>query len=556
MRRLVSTLLVIFLSVTCGTGLATAGGIPMPFRVGGTVTLDGTAITQANDDGLVLDVTQKNGSPYTDANGKHPEDQDGLSTGNWYLIDIPTHDATEQPGGATPGEDAAIHVTLKGTVYSVVNPPGGLFKVGASGTNQQIDVTAQSTPGPSITVVTPNGGEAWQAGTLHNIQWTYTGDPGSTVKIELLKAGAVQSTITTGTAVGTGGSGSYPWTIESAQILGTDYRIKISSTSIAGCSDTSDNDFAIIQAPVELPNLTPYKPGTWSGKIVVAKTTDTFTEDSPLYATDNLYVAAAVMNNGAKLVGEFRVKFFVDDQEKGSWLWTSGLDENHYWYFYNLSLGTLGAGTHSLKLIADSEGAIAEEDESDNQYTRSITILGTCALTVTSPNGGESWQAGTEHAIQWSYTGDPGAAVKIQLLKAGKATKTIATSTSIGADGSGSFTWNIPAGLAPATDYKIKVSSTTQTSCQDSSNKVFSIISDDALPLTSGKSVNGSVQEGAWKHYKISAPASSAQFKVTLTNVTGDPELLVKKNAKPTSHYDYDSASKHFGKRPRVHHHG
>jgi hypothetical protein len=77
-------------------------------------------------------------------------------------------------------------------------------------------------------------------------------------------------------------------------------------------------------------------------------------------------------------------------------------------------------------------------------------------ITVVAPNGGESWEAGTEHAIQWSYTGDPGAAVKIQLLKAGKATKSIATSTPIGADGSGSLAWNIPADLAPATDYKIK----------------------------------------------------------------------------------------------------
>ncbi len=523
----------------------------MPFRIGGTVTLDGTPLTQANDDGLLVEVTKADGSPYTDATGKHPEDKDGLSAAHWYLIDIPIKDAAEQPGGATPGEEAALHVTLNGAVYSVVSPAGGLFAVGESGTNQQINVAAQSTPVAALTVVTPNGGESWQADTTHTIQWTYIGDPGATVKIELLKAGAVQSTITAGTAAGSGGSGSYPWAIPDSQTLGTDYRIRISSTTVAGCTDTSDSDFAITQAPADLPNLRPFKPSVWSGKIVVAKTTDTFTEDSPLYPSDNLYVAGAVINNGTNLVGEFRVKFFVDDEEKGSWLWTAGLASNYYWYFYNLPLGTLSAGTHSLKVVADSEGAIAEADESDNEFTRDITILDTCTLTVVSPNGGENWEAGTQHAIQWSYTGDPGAAVKIRLLQAGKVVKTIAASTPIGASGSGSFTWKVPAGLAPADNYKVKVNSTTQTSCQDSSNKVFSVFDgQDVLSLASGKSVSGSVQEGAMKYYRISAPASSAQFKVKLTNITGDPELLVRKNSKPRSELDYDAASKHLGKQP------
>ena len=137
--------------------------------------------------------------------------------------------------------------------------------------------------------------------------------------------------------MGTGGSGSYPWTESKAlNHSALDHRIKISSTSVAGCSDTSDNNFAIVQAPAGLPDLTPYKPSAWSGKIVVAKTTDTFTEDSPLYATDNLSVAAAVINNGAKLVGQFRVKFFVDDQKRAAGSRATELDENYYWYFYNL----------------------------------------------------------------------------------------------------------------------------------------------------------------------------------------------------------------------------
>ena len=39
-------------------------------------------------------------------------------------------------------------------------------------------------PPASITVTAPNGGENWQQGSSPLIQWSYTGDVGSTVRIE------------------------------------------------------------------------------------------------------------------------------------------------------------------------------------------------------------------------------------------------------------------------------------------------------------------------------------------------------------------------------------
>ena len=72
------------------------------------------------------------------------------------------------------------------------------------------------TPPPitsSITVTSPNGGETWQRGTSHKVNWSYTGSPGSTVKIVLLKADAEVGTINASTSVGSGGLGSYTWAI-------------------------------------------------------------------------------------------------------------------------------------------------------------------------------------------------------------------------------------------------------------------------------------------------------------------------------------------------------
>jgi YD repeat-containing protein len=96
-----------------------------------------------------------------------------------------------------------------------------------------------------ITVVSPNGGESWKRNSTHAITWSYTGNPGSYVKIELLKGGAVNRVITSSTSIGSGGSGSYNWRIPSNQTQGSDYKIRVTSTSNGSYTDTSNNNFSI-----------------------------------------------------------------------------------------------------------------------------------------------------------------------------------------------------------------------------------------------------------------------------------------------------------------------
>jgi hypothetical protein len=99
--------------------------------------------------------------------------------------------------------------------------------------------------GAPVTVAVPNGGQNWKRGTTQTITWSYTGSPGSKVKIELLKGTAVNRVINASTSIGSAGSGSYPWTILSNQVVGTDYKIRINSTSNAAYTDKSDVNFTI-----------------------------------------------------------------------------------------------------------------------------------------------------------------------------------------------------------------------------------------------------------------------------------------------------------------------
>jgi len=98
-----------------------------------------------------------------------------------------------------------------------------------------------------ITVTSPNGGETYYTGKHPDDQWTYTEDPGTELKIQLLKGKTVKRTLTANVPVGSAGSGSYVWTIPSNLVYGGDYKIRVSSKNNK-IKDGSDSDFVITPA--------------------------------------------------------------------------------------------------------------------------------------------------------------------------------------------------------------------------------------------------------------------------------------------------------------------
>src|SRR5690606_11884962 len=99
---------------------------------------------------------------------------------------------------------------------------------------------------PPLTVLSPNGGEEWEQGSTQTIRWDYIGEPGPAVKIEALRGDTVLAVITPGTPAGTGGAGLLNLTLPRNAPLGTTYRLRISSTSNALYTDTSDAPFAVV----------------------------------------------------------------------------------------------------------------------------------------------------------------------------------------------------------------------------------------------------------------------------------------------------------------------
>jgi hypothetical protein len=110
---------------------------------------------------------------------------------------------------------------------------------------QTFTVTQSGAQGSGLSVLSPNGGENWKVGTTQIINWSYSGNPGNSIKIELLKGGTVNRTIAYRISIGSGGNGSYSWRIPKFQAQGSDYKTRITSLSNSSYSDTSNNPFTI-----------------------------------------------------------------------------------------------------------------------------------------------------------------------------------------------------------------------------------------------------------------------------------------------------------------------
>ncbi len=157
-------------------------------------------------------------------------------------------------------------------------------------------------------------------------------------------------------------------------------------------SNEFDNEYTkfITVVPAGQPNLTPFQPSGWSDKIVVSNVTGTHSDGGSFSPTDTLFVDWAVINNGTVATPAiFHTRLFVDGVEKGNWFTNPPLDTNFFAFVEDFSIGSLSAGSHTLRIVVDVLNEVAESSEFDNEYTKSTTVSvqGQPNLTPFQPNG-------------------------------------------------------------------------------------------------------------------------------------------------------------------------
>lgn len=167
-------------------------------------------------------------------------------------VDRAGHDFHLQ--AASPAVDSGTDLGFTRDYDGVSAPQRGGFDAGAF-----------ELPAPTVTVTVPNGGETYVTGQTVPIAWTYAGDLGANVEIELLQ-GATSTVLAASVSAGSGEAGSWNWFIPLSQAAGTDYRVRVTSTSTPTSTDTSDADFTIVILPPRIAGILVEPDGT--GKLL------------------------------------------------------------------------------------------------------------------------------------------------------------------------------------------------------------------------------------------------------------------------------------------------
>lgn len=149
----------------------------------------------------------------------------------------------------------------------------------------------------------------------------------------------------------------------------------------------------------------------------------------------------------------------------------------------NFTNNTAHSGEPCLRVGPDGSLYIVYHDVEGGNWEimysekRAISVT----VTVTSPNGGESWQAGTTHNITWT-TQEQGATVanvKIELsTNGGTGYSTIIAST----PNNGSYAWTVP--NTPSANCLVRISDAANADISDVSDSAFTIIPPPSPPLS------------------------------------------------------------------------
>ena len=139
-----------------------------------------------------------------------------------------------------------------------------------------------------------------------------------------------------------------------------------------------------------LPNLRSVRPDGWSDSLVVSNRQETHSDTLRLMAYDRLFVDFAVINSGGSpAAAPFRIELFLDGRLRDTFDVAPPLDPQVFRFREDYPLGRLSSGTHTLRVVVDGGEAVAESDESDNQYTKTFFVSGACfpLTTGVAPRG-------------------------------------------------------------------------------------------------------------------------------------------------------------------------
>ena len=281
---------------------------------------------------------------------------------------------------------------------------------------------------PTLLMISPNGGENWQAGSIQTVGWisTFISD----VKIEYTtNNGTDWKTVIASTPASLG---SYDWIIPNTPSVKCKVRISDVSNSIL--SDTSANSFIISEQP-SISVISPV-----AGSIWVAGTPQNI-KWTTINVTGNVNIKLDTDGSTS-----FPITLKSNTPNDSSEIITVPDDSSN-----------------TCRILVESVDNISVFGTNNGIFTISIP-----SIKVNSPNGGEICDTGSIFKITWEskYVAN----VKIEYSINNGASWSIINSSY---SSTGTFDWNVA--NIPSTQCKIKISDASNGSWYDESDNVFTI---------------------------------------------------------------------------------
>ncbi len=216
---------------------------------------------------------------------------------------------------------------------------------------------------PTFTIISPNGGNTLYTGTLHTINWSSQFVTTNFVRLEYsVDNGNSWTTIVNATS----NSGSYNWSVPNT--ITSQALVRVSDFSNANLLDVSNSVFSI-SPPIKV--LTPNGGEQLFG---CAQTTVSWTRGGS-------------SNN-------FRLEYSIDNGQ--NWIFIINLTTSSTSPTYNWTLPATGSASYRVRIMDQNDNT--RVDVSDTTFTVYAPI------TLTDPNTGGQWLAGSTRNITWTDT--------------------------------------------------------------------------------------------------------------------------------------------------------
>ena len=352
-----------------------------------------------------------------------------------------------------------------------------------------VTISSSTSTTPSITVLSPNGGEVWEVGKTYGISWKTTNLSNNNLKVivDLFKATDLttglprQDTVPLNAVSAT--QGYMSWTIPQTLSSGN-YRVGLSlidysvnSEGLVVNRDSSDAPFSIVAAgagdiDLEVRSISKgdfYQYGFYADVCVSGSKSINELKWAGVKITNLPASYILYDSQGKKYQGDASVSGSIENLKNGQCMK----------YGWNIQSPEFAAYDQTKKIdyILDPNNLITEINEGNN-YASYSEPISTSSITVISPNGVEVLAIGSTQTIKWTpIIGYNYVIVDLVRGTNNAYVKSISVGNSMQ---TGQLTWQIPSDIPIGSDYKIYINASnavgTYTTVSDFSDTPFNIV--------------------------------------------------------------------------------